>query len=187
MRRRYVPSIPIAPVPSTSARRGPQGWRPPTARTWRSPRSADGRRLGEHAEPPERRRHRDEVLRRLGDELAREAVQARDAALEVVAGVAGVGRARRRTRAQRPHDRRTVAATRSPRAKPWPSRATAPTARGRGRACPRRRARRRTGPRRSRGRCRRRRPRAGARGRPPPRRRAPARSRRRWSRRAGGR
>ena len=31
---------------------------------------ADGRRLGEHAEAPERGRDRDEVLRRLGDELA---------------------------------------------------------------------------------------------------------------------
>ena len=31
--------MPIAPVPTTSARRGPHGWRPPIARTWRSARS----------------------------------------------------------------------------------------------------------------------------------------------------
>ena len=56
---------------------------------------ADRRRLGQHAQPPELARHRDELVGRLGHELAGEAVQARDAALDVVAGGAGVRRSLR--------------------------------------------------------------------------------------------
>src|SRR5581483_12432971 len=51
------------------------------------------RRLGEHTQPAERPGNRDELRWILGDELAREPVEARDAALAVVAGQARVGRA----------------------------------------------------------------------------------------------
>src|SRR4051794_1796642 len=54
---------------------------------------ADRRRLGEHPEPPEPARHRDQLVAILGDELAREAVQPRDPTLLVVAGQARVGSA----------------------------------------------------------------------------------------------
>src|SRR5204862_2499541 len=53
---------------------------------------ADRGRLGEYAEPSERAGDRDQLRGVLGDVLAREAVQARDAAFGVVAGEARVGR-----------------------------------------------------------------------------------------------
>ena len=49
-RSRQVASIPIAPVPSTSARRGAHGWRSPTARAWRIARAQTDGGLGQHAE-----------------------------------------------------------------------------------------------------------------------------------------
>ena len=57
---------------------------------------ADRGRLGEDAETPERTGNRDELRRVLGHELARETVEARDAALAVVPRQA---RVRRRLRA----------------------------------------------------------------------------------------
>ena len=138
--------------------------------------TAGGRRSRAHAGAPARRstsarrarragratRDGDELRRVLGDELAREAVEARDPALAVVAGEARVGRplaAGEAVPARAAHGRGHEVA----RVKPWPSRSTTrERPRGRARARPRRRARRRTCPRRSRGRCRRRRPPARA-------------------------
>ena len=119
-RSRHVASIPIAPAPITSARRGAHGWRAADRARVAQAALADRGRLGQHAEAAERLRHGDEVLRRLGHELARVAVQPGDPALAVVARVAGVGRAPPRTPRSCPHERRTVPVTRSPRSKPWP-------------------------------------------------------------------
>ena len=97
-------------------------WRPPIARAWRMP-AADRRRLHEHAEPPERARDPDQLLRILRHELACEPVQARDPALAVVAGEARVGIVLGAGVAV-PHERRTVAQTRSPCENPCPSDST---------------------------------------------------------------
>ena len=157
-------SIPIAPgAEHERPAAAPTAGGSPMARAWRSRAGADRGRLGQHAQPPERARHGDELVGGLGHELAGEAVQARDAALDVVAGGAGVRRALR-ARTAVAAARRTVAVTRSPRAKPWPSRSTSPRSSWpRMSSCPPSRARSRTGPRRSPGRSRTRRPRARAR------------------------
>ena len=88
---------------------------------------ADRGGSGQHADRAQAGRHRHEVLGQLGDEVAREAVQRRDAALGVVARQARVGRIRR----ARAHRARTTAArrwpTRSPRAEAGPSRSTRPS------------------------------------------------------------
>ena len=133
---------------------------------------------------PERRRHRDELVGGLGDELAREPVQAGDAALDVEARLAGVRRALRAggAAAARPaHGGGDEVAAREALGVLLHAR-RAP--RGRGRAAPSPRAGCRRGPRRSRGRFRRRRPRAAAGARCP----APgaARGRPRRGRSAGG-
>ena len=66
----YVASIPIAPEPSTRARcelpRLPAADR---ARRAGAPRSQIDAGSDEHAEPAERARHADELLRRLADQL----------------------------------------------------------------------------------------------------------------------
>ena len=119
-------SIPIAPAPSTSARPGRHGWRPPTARTWRSARAQIDAGSASTPTPAERLGHGDEVLGGHDRELGGEAVQPRDPVLGVVAGLARVRRTLR-ARVQCPHERRTVAVTRSPRAKPWPPASTRPS------------------------------------------------------------
>ena len=91
-------SIPIAPAPSTSARPGAPRLAAADRLHVAQRAGADRRRLGEHAEPPERLGHRDDVLGGHDGQLGGEAVQARDAVLGVVAGVARVRRARPRTR-----------------------------------------------------------------------------------------
>ena len=76
---------------------------------------ADRRRLGQHAQPAQRLRHRDQVLGRHDRQLGGEAVQPRDAVLGVVAGVARVGRARgarAAVPARPPHGRRDEVAAR---------------------------------------------------------------------------
>ena len=88
-------SIPIAPAPSTSARPGRHGWRPPTARTWRSARAQIDAGSASTPSAAERLGHGDEVLGGHDRELGREAVQPGDPVLAVVARLAGVRRARR--------------------------------------------------------------------------------------------
>ena len=85
--------MPIAPAPITSARAGSHGWRSPIAVTWRMPRAQI--ELGSASTPsrPSARGIGDHVLGVLDHQLAGEALERRDAALGVVAGVARVGRA----------------------------------------------------------------------------------------------
>ena len=131
----------------------------PIVRAWRSARSQI--EVGSASTPsrPSAAGSGSTATRILGDELAREAVEPRDPALDVVAGEARVRRVLRAgeaVAARAAHGRgdevaaaEAVAVASTTASSSWPS--TSST---------RPRARRRRGPRRSRGRCRRRRPRA---------------------------
>ena len=136
-RSRYVASIPIAPAPMHE--RAPQLPRLPARR---SPARAGARARRSTPAPPARPRRPSDsriAISCAGSSATSsrgEAVQARDAALAVVAGQRRSPARPPRTAMQWPHERRTVAVTRSPRVKPWPSRSTtAERARGRARAC----------------------------------------------------
>ena len=74
-RSRQVASMPIAPAPSTSARRGAHGWRPPIARAWRRPRAQIEAGSASTPSRPSARGTGMRLAGALGHQLAREAVQ----------------------------------------------------------------------------------------------------------------
>lgn len=118
--------MPIAPVPSTSARAGRHGWRPPTSRAWRRPRAQIE---AGSARTPRRPRARGIATRCSAASATCSAAKPSSrvmprSAYSPVRQASGAPSAQA---SQCSHERRTVAVTRSPRVKPSPSRSTTPS------------------------------------------------------------